>query len=147
MGYNTIFKGELKFKNDITPKALAKLNGMLGEDFRDHPDWNGKGLYYVDLLITKDFTGVRWDDGAEKTYDLEKIVMAVIAVMRRDFPDFALTGSLTAQGEDAEDRWDLVMDKSGTTASKKKVAIPGTKIKCPSCEHTFYVDDSSSQRE
>lgn len=140
MGYNTIFKGELKFKNEITAKALAKLNGMLGEDFRKHPDWGGQGLYYVDLLITDDFDGMRWNDGTEKTYDLEKIVTKVIAVMRKDFPDFALSGSLNAQGEDAEDRWDLVMDASGTTARKVKVPIPGTKTECPSCGHKFYIE-------
>ena len=140
MGYNTIFKGELKFKTEPSTKALAKLSAMFGKDFRDHPEWDGHGLYYVDLLLTKDFSGVRWNDGTEKTYDLEKIVTKVIAVMRKDFSDFALTGSLTAQGEDAEDRWDLVMDETGTTATKHMVPIPGTKTTCPRCDHTFYVE-------
>lgn len=144
MGYNTIFKGELKFKIEPTVQALGKLNAMLGEDFREHKEWakwvDGTRLSYIDLVLTDDFSGLRWNDATEKTYDLEKIVTAVIGIMRESFPDFALTGSLNAQGEDAEDRWDLVMDASGTVASKKKVPIPGTKTRCPNCDHTFYVE-------
>lgn len=140
MGYNTIFKGELKFKTELSAKALGKLNAMMGEDFRDHPEWNYSGLSYIDLVLTKDFSGLRWNDATEKTYDLEKIVSAMVEIMRRDFPDFALTGSLQAQGEDAEDRWDLVMDENWITARKVKVPIPGTKTKCQHCAGVFYVE-------
>jgi len=143
MGYNTIFKGELKFKPEPTIQALAKLKKIFGEDARLHPEWlkhGTKGLYHFDLVLTDRFDGVRWDDKTEKTYDLEKIVTAVISIMREEFPDFALTGHLTAQGEDAEDRWDLVMDDAGTTARKVTVPIPGTKTTCPDCGHTFYVE-------
>lgn len=144
MGYNTKFKGELKFKTEITVQALGALNAMLGEDFRDHKEWAKFGatdrLSYIDLKLTNKFDGLRWNNETEKTYDLEKIVTAVIAIMRENYPDFSLTGSLNAQGEEAEDRWDLVMNAEGTIASKKKVPIPGTKTECPSCGHTFYVE-------
>lgn len=141
MGYDTKFKGELKFKTELSAKALAKLNTMLGEDFRDHPEWGGSGLTHIDLVLTDDFDGLRWDDETEKTYDLPQKVTQVIKVMREaGFSDFALTGSLAAQGEEAEDRWDLVMDETGTVARQVQVPVPGTKVKCPSCRHEFYVE-------
>lgn len=144
MGYNTLFKGELKFKTDPTIQALGKLNAMLGEDFREHKEWakfdGGARLSYIDLVLTKDFAGLRWNDATEKTYDLDKIVTALVGIMREDFPDFSLTGTLSAQGEDAEDRWDLVMEPDGMHTRKVKVPIPGTKVRCPSCDHTFYVE-------
>lgn len=138
MGYSTRFDGELKFTSDLTAKALAKLNAMMGEDCRDHKDWNAHDLYYIDLELTKDFSALKWN-GAEKTYDLDKLVNVVIREMRKEFPDFGLTGSLLAQGEEAEDRWALVIGEDGF-ASKQKIAITGTRVRCPNCEHKFILE-------
>lgn len=143
MGYNTIFKGELKFTSEPTAKQLSKLNSMFGEDCREHPEWGRKDLSYIDLLITDDFTGIRWDDGTEKTYNLEQIVNVVLFQMRKEYPDFGLSGFLSAQGEDAEDRWDLFIGDDGF-AHKRMVPIPGTKVQCPSCDHRFYVEGLSA---
>jgi hypothetical protein len=144
MGYNTTFKGQLKFTCEPTLKMLAKLNPMMGEDFRDHKDWNHSECQgYIDLLLLDDFSGLRWNDGTEKTYGLVETVNAVIEIMRRDFPDFGLTGFLEAQGEDAEDRWNLVMGEDGV-ARKMNVPIPGVKVTCPDCHHKFYVETTPS---
>jgi hypothetical protein len=138
MGYSTRFDGELKFTADPSAKALAKLNQMFGEDCRDHPEWNAHDLYYVDLELTEDFSGLKWN-GAEKTYDLDKLVNVVIREMRKDFPDFGLSGSLLAQGEEAEDRWALVIGEDGW-ASKQTIATTGQRVKCPNCEHKFLLE-------
>lgn len=141
MGYSTSFTGSLKFASEPTTKQLAKLNAMFGEDCRDHPEWNAKGLYYVDLKLTEDFTGIEWN-GAEKTYELDKIINVVIGEMRKEFPGFSLIGTLFAQGEDADDRWQLVVGDD-SIARRIKVQIVGTKVECPRCEHKFYLEDKS----
>ena len=52
MGYTTNFKGELKFTKELKASELAKLSSMLGEDCREHPEWDYEGpLYYIDLLV------------------------------------------------------------------------------------------------
>lgn len=138
MGYSTRFDGELRFTSDLTAKALSKLNAMMSEDCREHKDWNAPGLYYIDLELTKDFSGLKWN-GAEKTYDLDKLVNVVIRVMRTEFPEFGLSGSLLAQGEEAEDRWALVIGEDGW-ATKQKIAITGQRVKCPGCGHKFILE-------
>ena len=35
MGYSTTFKGELKFKNELTASQIALLKSFLGKDRRD----------------------------------------------------------------------------------------------------------------
>lgn len=138
MGYSTNFTGELKFTADATAPQLAALKAMMGEDCRDHPEWKAPGLYYVDLELTDDFTGIKWN-GAEKTYGLEDIVNLVLRVMREKWPAFGLVGALCAQGEDVEDRWALTMGEDGL-AHKVKVALTGKIVTCPHCEQRFALE-------
>lgn len=141
MGYSTNFKGELRFKAEPTASQLAAIKAMCGEDCREHPEWDAPDLYYIDLELTDDFMGLRWD-GAEKTHELEKLVNVVIKNIRLQWPDFGLTGQLAAQGEDAEDRWALVIGEHGL-AEKKAIAITGQRIKCPHCETTFILESAA----
>lgn len=138
MGYSTSFKGELKFTKELTAKQLARLKSFMGEDCRDHPEWGEPKLYYVDLELNDDFTGIRWN-GAEKTYGLEMVVSMVIREMRKEWPDFGLTGAMNAQGESAEDRWTLSIGEDGM-ATKHKVPIVGQRIQCPSCGYKFILE-------
>lgn len=135
MGYSTDFKGELRFVKELTAIQLVAVKAMLGEDCREHPEWNAEDLYYIDLELSEDFGGVKWN-GAEKTYGLEGCVNVVLRQMRAKWPDFALTGQLAAQGEDAEDRWALVIGADGL-AHRQKVALTGAIITCPYCEKRF----------
>jgi len=141
MGYNTRFTGTLKFAVPITVQMLAKLNTLLGEDAGEISGApNGDRNYgYIDLAITKDFTGLEWDIGTEKTYYLEKSVNVVIQEMRKEWPEFGLTGELIAQGEDMEDRWALVMGEDGL-ATKQKIVISGKRVQCPECKHKFILE-------
>jgi hypothetical protein len=145
MGYNTQFKGELKFDCEMTAPMLAKLHQYFGEDTREHPELelSRQDGGYIDLKMTKDFSGIQWDDGTEKTYNLDKIVDALIQIMRKEYPSFALKGVMLAQGEDIEDRWELFIDADGH-ARKRDVAIPGVKIHCPRCRHAFMYEGETS---
>lgn len=138
MGYSTKFTGELKFAKELTATQLAALSAMMGEDCREHPEWGAKDLYYIDLELNEDFSGLRWS-GAEKTYGMEKCVNVVIGEMRKRWADFALTGQLNAQGEDVEDRWTLSIGGPDGLAMKTKVPVVGQRITCPDCGHKFIV--------
>lgn len=126
MGYNTNFVGELRFAIEPTAAQLAALKEILGEDVRDHDDWivdTRTGCTYIDLVLTDDFCGIRWDDSTEKTYGLEEAVNVVTRLMRQHWPEFRLVGHLNAQGEDFEDRWSLVIDADGW-ASRQSFVEP-----------------------
>lgn len=144
MGYNTRFSGVLKFATPVTVEMLAKLNTMLGEDANEiaTPGVHGRDYGYIDLVVSKDFSGIEWDTGTEKTYFLEKSVNVVLAEMRKEWPEFGLTGQLLAQGEDMEDRWALVMEDDGL-AHKRKVAITGQRVQCPDCGHRFILEQAN----
>jgi hypothetical protein len=118
MGYSTEFSGELLFTTPMTGPMLAEIQKFLGEDCRDHPEWGQRNLTYIDLELNDDYTGLRWD-GAEKTYDLEAKVQLIIDNMCKKFPEFGLEGSLTAQGDDMDDRWILKVE--GNKVSKVDV--------------------------
>jgi len=138
MGYSTKFKGELRFTVEPTASQLATSKAMCGEDCREHPEWNAPDLYYIDLELTEDFSGLRWS-GVEKTYDLDKLVNVVIGEMRKKWPDFGLTGTLAAQGEDVEDRWELTIGEDGM-AHKMNIAVAGKIVMCPHCEGRFELE-------
>lgn len=135
MGYSTQFEGILAFAAEPTAAQLGRLNEIFGEDCRDHPEWSAPGLYYIDLELTKDFSGIKWN-GAEKTYGMVEFVNLVTRLMREQWPEFRLTGALLAQGEEVGDIWRLVIDDAGI-ASKQAVAIEGKVVRCPHCEESF----------
>ena len=141
MGYTTEFKGELKFTSELTARQLAFLKSMCGEDCREHPEWNApEHTTYMDLELTPDFGGLRWS-GAEKTYEMVGLVNTVISHMRKAWPEFGLTGELQAQGDEARDRWTLVIGKDGL-AKKVPVVPTGRIVKCPHCDEEFEIEET-----
>lgn len=140
MGYSTQFAGELLFTTEATASQLARLNQILGEDKRDHEDWPIEDgyWYHVDLELTKDFTGIKWD-GMEKTGDMVAIVNTVLALMRQEWPDFGLSGRMDAQGEEVGDVWALVVEAGGV-AQKIELLLEGRRVECPHCEEEFVLD-------
>lgn len=130
MGYNTQFSGELKFTAPMNSEHLRKIDSFLGEDCRDHPEWGADDLTYIDLGLSKEGTGLMWD-GSEKTYDLVEKVNLIIRKMQEDYPEFGLSGSLLAQGEDMEDRWLLVIE-DGVAIHKEAKSVTKD-LQCPHC--------------
>lgn len=148
MGYSTDFKGQLSFTKELTASQLAYLNTILGENVRDHvADWRqktneGYQLYYMDLKLTDDFSGIEWN-GAEKTGSMPYLVNIVIDCMQDKWSDFGLEGELHTQGEDFDDRWTLQMENG--RAVEKKVVIEGTIVECPHCEKKFVLEEQADE--
>ena len=140
MGYSTEFRGELKFTTDLTAKQLGKVKSFLGQDCREHPEWNKQNLTYIDLELLDDFSGLKWD-GSEKTYDLVEKVNLIIDELQKEYPEFGLTGKLMAQGEDIEDRWWLQIVNG--KAIEVPIEIKGKKITCPHCGEEFILETES----
>ncbi|MNK14237.1 hypothetical protein D3C87_323360 [compost metagenome] len=118
MGYTTQFKGELKFTNPITHEEFSKLQTILGEDVRDHPEWEigvtSQWITYIDLEINPSSSGLRWT-GDEKTYGMEHAIPLIVRLMREDFPEFGLEGRLFAQGEEVGDVYYINVDSDVVT--------------------------------
>lgn len=118
MGYSTKFIGELKFNNPITHEEFSKLQTILGEDVRDHPEWDvgvtNQWITYIDLEINPASSGLRWT-GDEKTYGMEHAIPLVVRLMREDFPEFGLEGRLFAQGEEVGDVYYINVENDTVT--------------------------------
>lgn len=148
MGYSTEFKGELKFKKELTASQIAHLSDYLGRDRRDIGLGDDSEVYqdkddywyHFDLEFNKDFSGLKWN-GAEKTCCLPSIINFLTKEMRKKWKDFELTGTMNAQGEEMDDRWNLIM-KAGK-ATEQKVKIVGEKVTCPHCEEEFILEDKA----
>ncbi len=142
MGYSTQFKGQLTFTQPLSAQQALELSKFFGEDCRDHSEWNAPGLYYVDLKLTPDASGIQWD-GAEKTYHLDQIVNVVLREMRKTFPDFGLVGTMVAQGDEIDDRWALAIGEDGW-AHKLPLAPTGRVVTCPHCDQSFALEGAAS---
>ena len=141
MGYNTEFSGKLFFNKEISVKELKKLNAYMGEDCRDHPEWmlEDEDFTYIDLKVSKDMDGLEWDE-TEKSYDMVEKVNLVIREMKKEFPEFGLTGMLLAQGSEIDDRWKLEIGEDGW-AKEVPIVVNGRKIRCPHCDEDFYLEN------
>lgn len=145
MGYETKFKGVIKFTKELSASELAYLKGMFWLDDGDMK----KGDYilpaelphYIQYELTEDFDGIQWD-GSEKFYKAVEAMNFIILNMKAKFPDFGVTGSMTAQGEDFDDRWELVIKDDGM-AHEVKTPPAGTVITCPSCEKKFVIEEAA----
>lgn len=139
MGYTTNFNGCLKFKKEISIKELIRIQQILGEeiDKKDAAEFKTDNHFiYVDLSINTDYDGIEWD-GSEKSYYFEEQVNFVIQYMRKEFPDFGLTGEIMAQGEEIGDVWKLYIGDDGF-AHKKELKVDGL-VECPDCGHKFKI--------
>ena len=138
MGYHIDYKGEMKFTNEVTGKELAKLNTILGEDVREHPEWDAPEKYmsYISLEINDDFSGIKWD-GSEKSGEMAASINLAVNEMKKEFPDFELTGKMEGQGEEVGDHFFIVF-KNGV-AVEEKISLSGGTVTCPSCNHAFKV--------
>ncbi len=142
MGYTTQFDGQLNFIKPLTAEEELELGNILQEDAREHPEWKlPEGctyLSYIQFEITKDKTGIEWDQG-EKFYSAEDAATLVIQVMQQKFPKFGLKGSLFAQGEEAGDIW--ILNIENNKGVRKEIPKPSDTISCPHCLGVFALGD------
>jgi len=146
MGYSTTFNGVLTFKKELTIKEFCKLQTFMGQDCRNHPEWDSGDLTWIDLEIYNNNGvpyGLCWN-GSEKTYDLVEKINFIIQEMRKDFPDFGLEGEMSAVGEDEDDRWRLVINESGFAESRGWVVLPeeDAVITCPYCGEQINISNN-----
>jgi len=140
MGYTTKFEGRLNFNKNLPISAISKLKTILGEDCREHPEWSRPDLTYIDLKLTDDLMGVEWD-GSEKTYDLVEKVNLIIKLMRQEYPDFELTGEMSAQGEEIDDIWKLKMDSNVAIGVEIHINVDNEKCYIVVCDSWEYNDE------
>ena len=140
MGYDTKFRGELKFNKMLSYDQLEKLNGILGEDCRHHPEWGAKYLTYIDYKLSKDLSAIKWN-GSEKSYDMVEKINLITRLMREEWLDFKLTGQLLAQGEEIGDVWLLKIMINGMAVDLPIEMNPSSEetVICPNCNHHFKV--------
>lgn len=121
MGYHTEFRGVLHFTTKLTAPQQAAIQQILGEDCRNHPEWDASDLTRIDLVLLVDGNGISWD-GSECTTDMPEKVNVVIREMQKQYPDFGLSGVMTAQGSDVGDIWELYIGEDGF-ARKRELMI------------------------
>lgn len=141
MGYSTDIEGELKFTSELTMPQLQRISKMLGENPREHPDWEKYGIKadsYIQWELTKDYSGIKWD-GNEKFYCIVESVNLILAYMREEFPNFGMQGELLCQGEEIRDRWNLVIENG--QAISRKIDL-GASYQCPHCREDFLLSEA-----
>ena len=140
MGYDTNYVGVLKFKNEVTPKELAKMGTIVGEDCRDHPEWDKdpECYTYIDLELTDDYEGLQYN-GDEKSSGMVGNINTLLNEMRKEFPEFGLKGGFVCQGETILDRWKLKF-KDGKAIRVDIVVDKSKLITCPHCEEQFELE-------
>jgi hypothetical protein len=130
MGYHIEFIGVLHFTTKLTAPQRAAIQQILGEDCRNHPEWE-TDLTRIDFILLVDGTGIYWD-GSECTTDMPQKVNIVIREMQKQYPDFGLYGAITAQGSDVGDIWELYIGEDGLARKRELMIIRGN-ISCPHC--------------
>lgn len=134
MWYSTNFDGVLYFKTPVANNDLAFLNTILWADVREHPEWNDvNNLTRIDLELLEDFSGIKWD-WSEKTYDMEEKIKLIIRLMRERDAHFMLSGILSAQWEEPDDRYDIVVE--GGNIYRKEYKLVWI-VQCPHCWESF----------
>jgi len=141
MGYTTRFEGALKFSPELTAGQLNIVRSICGEDAREHPEWGKVDLYYIDVKLLDDFSGIEWDDETEKAYNMVGQVDLITREVRKLVSDFCFTGQFVAQGEEYDDRWILKIAENGF-AVRVDFPKPGQEVKCPHCDGKFRIDES-----
>jgi len=156
MGYNTTFSGELKIEPELNSLQRAYLSAMLGQDCREHSEWDeayqsipeeykSKHDRKVTQLTWMDFElrhvdTIAWN-GSEKSYDMTTKVNLIIALMREIMPEFSLSGHMDANGEEVGDIWRLEIDDNGWAKTIPMKAMAEAEVRCPNCLEKFIPEN------
>lgn len=139
MGYTTTFKGQLEFNRELKASEIKKLKEAFEFDPRhgDHTQSSPYAFYYIDLELNENMDAIRWN-GAEKSYGMTQQVGYVIGEITQLSPDLKLSGKMLAQGEDIDDRWELIVKDNKVT--RKELKVIGKRIECPHCGSEFILE-------
>lgn len=141
MGHSTSYKGVFPFETYLTAEQIDHLEDILGEDVRDHPEWetlasfklmNENYVNYIDLELDG-FGGdkLKWN-GSEKTNGLELQVNLVVELMQLAFPGVRLRPGavIKARGEDGK-RYNIEVNSDGLAVVVQPVKTAEKSITCP----------------
>lgn len=122
MGYNTDFDGQVTIDPPLSEKEVAFINAFADER---HEDATMPGIWCQWIADDLDF--IEWD-GNEKFYDAAEWMKYIIdnfigkdPIAKRGNPDLnflqghVCNGEIEAQGEEAEDRWKIVVEDGVVT--------------------------------
>ena len=141
MGYSTEFRGTIRIEN-MNLDIARKLKPFMGADKRDlrghlsPKEQEDLPFYHFDIELSDDMGGLKWN-GSEKTYGMAEMLNFLADKLGFVFKD---GDYLLAQGEDFDDRYQLVV-MNGKVA-KAAVAEIGKPIVCPHCESKFIPGES-----
>lgn len=139
MGYTTQFQGVIKIKPELTASQIKFIESMFGDMRQWNPsDAKKLDLTHFDFEFDNDLSGIQWN-GAEKFYDADKCIEYLINKTVEKYPDLVFNGILQAQGEDYDDRWQLIVKDN--KVSRKEIKLKGQKVTCPHCEEDFVLEE------
>jgi len=118
MGYTTHFEGEVQV---APPLAAGVLREWRAFNQENHFDEAGSPGSWCQWEPTADGSAIRWD-GGEKFYDAAEWMRAVVEKFVAPAGSVA-NGTVLAQGEEADDRWAVVVEDSAVYKAKAKIVV------------------------
>lgn len=139
MGYTTQFQGVVKITPELKTSQVKFIQGMFG-DMREWNPEEAKRLDFTwfDFEFNEEMDGLQWD-GTEKFYDADTKMQYLIDRAVEKYPELSFNGILQAQGEEIDDRWQLVVNDN--KVKKVEVTLKGKIITCPRCEEKFELEE------
>jgi hypothetical protein len=139
MGYTTQFQGKVKITPELTAPQIRFIKGFYGDMREWNPDEHKRtGLMWFQWELNDNLDALQWDEN-EKFYDADKCMEYIIEKTTEKYPELNFNGIIQAQGEEFDDRWQLIVKNNKVT--RKDVKIVGQKITCPHCEEDFILED------
>jgi len=123
---------------DLMASQLKHLTQFLGKDIRNFPDWEKNEYYHklhysIDLELTPDFEGLRWN-GDIKTCEMIAQINYLISQMRKVCSEFKLSGKFEVHDDKM---WDIIIGEDGFAKKLNSTSPGGQEITCPYCKQTF----------
>jgi hypothetical protein len=139
---NVQYRGILKMEPDLKASHLKHLTQFLGKDIRNFPNWEKNEYYHklhysIDLELTPDFEGLRWN-GDIRTCEMIPQINYLITQMKETCPEFKLLGKFELHEIGKGKIGEIVFDENGFAKELKDIPPSGQEITCPHCKQTFF---------
>lgn len=140
------FDGDLEFNKKLSVEQIEKLKSILNENYENHPEWQGRESIVIDLKINRDESGVDWwytmeYDEYQNDFELGQSIEFVIKEMKKDYPDFNLTGTLVGRiGQYSPPSLVLDVRDGKVIEHETETILKGSLDKCPHCGHHLELE-------
>jgi hypothetical protein len=115
MGYTTFFYGTFHLNKPLSEQERSVLEKL--RDPREHSKELPDGLpdtNWCDWIVTKDGTGIEWDDRTEKFYDYVEWLQYIITQLLQPW-GYTLNGTMEFRGECEDDKGEIVVEDNEIT--------------------------------